>query len=190
MARSLRRDPERHVFHFVGALLSLSPCGGGLRCAPRFRHPGLAKREPGSFQTQVSVFYDPLSAAHRSAARAAHRMALRRCVRRKARSGPTTKCLLRRRTESLCRGRQSGLGARFTPLRSDFGPFSPVSLTRCMQKARSLCGRGAIQSDCGKQPLAAPGSVNRGMVNCIYFRSDFAPERAFFGLQVRKSAAG
>ena len=59
------------------------------------RRPGLAKREPGSFQTQVSVFYDPMSAAHR----AAHGMTLRRCGMRKAHSGPTTKCLLRRRTE-------------------------------------------------------------------------------------------
>jgi len=108
-------------------------------------------------------------------------------------------CVLRPRRRSvsggdqrrnLCRRRQSGLGARFTPLWSDFGPFSPVSLMRCMQKAGSLCGRGAIQDDCGKQPIAEPVCVNRGMVNCIYFRSDFAPERAIFGLQVRKSAAG
>jgi hypothetical protein len=32
---------------------------------------GEAKREPGSFQTQVSVFYDPVSASHRSALRRA-----------------------------------------------------------------------------------------------------------------------
>jgi hypothetical protein len=37
-----------------------------------------------------------------------------------------------------------------------------------MQKPGSLCGRGAIQSDCGKQPIAAAGYINRGMVNCIY----------------------
>jgi len=55
----------------------------------------------------------------------------------------------------------------FTPLRSDFGPFSPVALTQCMQKARTLYVRGAIQADCGKQPLAAQVSINRGMVNCI-----------------------
>jgi len=35
------------------------------------RHPGQAKREPGSFQTQVGVFYDPVSAAHRSTLRRA-----------------------------------------------------------------------------------------------------------------------
>jgi len=34
-------------------------------------HPGQAKREPGSFQTQVSVFYDPVSAGQRSALRRA-----------------------------------------------------------------------------------------------------------------------
>ncbi|MGA8770484.1 MAG: hypothetical protein WB610_08960, partial [Rhodomicrobium sp.] len=42
--------------------------GASLSPEKNNRHPGQAKREPGSFQTEVSVFYDPVSAAHRSAA--------------------------------------------------------------------------------------------------------------------------
>ena len=87
------------------------------------------------FQTQVSVFYDPVSAAPRSAMGGARDDA---AAMRNAQSA------LRADDEvspeatngSLCRGRQCGIGARFTPLCSDFGPFSPVSLTRCMQKGR------------------------------------------------------
>jgi hypothetical protein len=44
----------------------------------QFCHPGQAKREPGSFQTQAGVFHDPVSAGRRSALRrAAHGTTLR-----------------------------------------------------------------------------------------------------------------
>jgi len=69
--------------------------------------------------------------------------------------------------EAFAGGGKADLGRVSLRFCSDFGPFSPVSLRRCMQKGWSVCGRGAIQSDCGKQPIAAPGSVNGGMVNCI-----------------------
>ena len=70
--------------------------------------------------------------------------------------------------EAFAGGGKADLGRVSLRFAFDFGPFSPVSLTRCMQKGRSLCERGAIQAHCGKQPIAAQGSVNRGMVNCIY----------------------
>jgi len=92
--------------------------------------------------------------------------------------------------EAFAGGRQADSGVRFTPLCSDFGPFSAVSLTRCMQRGRLLCGRSAIQADCGKQSLAAPGCVNSEMVNCISSGLILREEPAFFDREVRKSAAG
>jgi hypothetical protein len=45
---------------------------------------------------------------------------------------------------------------------------------------------GANQACRGKHGVAAAGRINSGMVNAIYFRSDFAPEKAFFGPKRRK----
>ena len=148
--------------------------------------PGLAKREPGSFQTQISVFYD-LPCLQHTALRGARDDA---AAMRNAQSAFRADDEVFPEATKPLPGAVKRTWRAFHSALLRFWSIFPGFATRCMQKAGSVCGRGAIQSDCGKQLIAARVYVKRGMVNCIYFRSDFAPERAFFDLQVRKSAAG